>query len=118
MARTALEVTAIAINGAVDTAATGVYQAADATDGLEIVFGEPERILLHVKNAGVADAEVTIKAGTYARSGLGAYAVTVPASGESLIGPFESARFEQPGDALHIDFDVDTSVTVAAFKLP
>lgn len=118
MARTAIPLADLVANGSI---ADPTYAAADATNGMKVVASEPERIILHVKNADTADKTVTIKAGANPpawRSGLGDLAVNVVAGTNRFIGPFESARFEQVGNEIWIDFSAATSVTVAAYRWP
>lgn len=61
---------------------------------------------------------VTIQSGDYPRGSLGDLAVTVPSAGERIIGPLESARFEQADGYFYVDIDGATSTTIAAFYLP
>lgn len=125
MARTTINRTTLSRNSSVSAAAAGVYQAADATNGMQINADILDRVLLHVKNTNAAARTVTIKAGTAGHLGMawmgvqGDMTVNIPANtGDVLIGPLESARFKQNDGMVYVDIDADTNVTIAAFRLP
>jgi hypothetical protein len=97
------------------------YAAADAAN--DMMFKNDGHTVLHVKNGGAGAISVTVVsiADPYGR--LGDVVVSVPAAGERIIGVFKDFLFNQkPGSTnagkIHVDFDVDTSVTVAALKIP
>ena len=116
--RTAITPTAWLANGNV---VDPTYTAADAVNGMSVAADETERIILHVKNGDTAAKTVTVKAGANPpawRAGVGDLEVSVAAGTNQYIGPFESARFEQTGGALWVDFSAATSTTVAAYRLP
>lgn len=116
MARTSITVTNLSRDDAIDSVAA--YQAADATNGMQVPAGVDGKLFLHVKNGGAGSITVTIRKGVHFRSDVGDLAVSVPAGGERMIGPLESSRFEQADENLYVDFSADSSVTVAAFRLP
>lgn len=84
------------------------------------------RLLLHVKNAAGTARTVTIAAqdssaevagyGTMTKADA---VVAVPASEDRFIGPFPKSAFNDPGTGqIAITYDDETSVTVAALRLP
>lgn len=87
-----------------------------------------EEIVLRVVNGGGGSTEVTVLAGANPpalQAGEGNLVESVAAGATEFIGPFTSARFRQvaddaAGDAggLWVDLDVDTSVTLTAFRTP
>ncbi len=75
------------------------------------------RVILHVKNAGTGAETVTLKTGkTYLGLAIEDPTVTVGASSDKFIGPFETEVFND-GQDMKISFSVGTSVTVAALKV-
>lgn len=101
----------------------------NGTLALPVPNGETDRVILEIINADDAALTVTIKAGAASagavRGSIGDLAVQLPASGTSgankIIGPFESARFQQPGGGLSVAFQAATgapNATVRAYQLP
>lgn len=125
MARTVINVTPLGRNGSVNAAGAGVYQAADSTNDMLFEAGDADRLLIHVKNTNAAARTLTVKAGAGGHQssawmgGLGDLVVNIPATtGDVLIGPFESARFEQNDGNIYLDLDASANVTLAVFQLP
>ncbi|HEY0171522.1 MAG TPA: hypothetical protein VGB98_10900 [Pyrinomonadaceae bacterium] len=123
----AITVTDCVANGSVNRPAA---QAID-TDGTVplAAAGAHERIVLEVVNADDAALTVKIKAGAEGagagRAGLGDLSVTLDATGgagdEKILGPFESARFQQADGKINVEFDAATgapNATVRAYRLP
>lgn len=119
MARTALTLQT--------TARTGLntsYTAATA-DG-EGFDNTSERVMLHVKNGGAGATVVTIATpGTVDGLAITDRTVSVPAGEERMIGPFKKEQYNQDdsggdtglSEAVFVNTDVQTSVTLAAIKL-
>ena len=88
--------------------------------------GATERVLLEVVNTDDAALTVKVKAGHSERAPIGDLTVELAASGggataNRLIGGLESARFQQPGGGLLLEFTAATGApacTVRAYKLP
>lgn len=116
MARTVITATVLTRNA--DTAPPA-FVAADAVNGMQVVAGLDSRLYFHVKNTDVAAKTVTVKGRTYPNGVVNnSLAVTVGASSERLIGPFETGFYEQVDENYYIDFSAATGVTVAAIQLP
>lgn len=114
MPRTPINKVTLAAMNAADP--VSAFQAADATNGMEVVNRIDGKLMLHVKNAGVEAVNMTIRANGLKYPDL---VVNVPAGGERVLVLSESWKYEQENTNLYwIDFDVDTDVTVAAFDLP
>jgi hypothetical protein len=110
MARTNLAVQQIVVAGLLPT-----YSTANA-DGHSVVNNG--NVFLHVKNASGSSVNVTVE--TPAKVGgldVAEDVVTVGASSEKMIGPFDPSVFNQSGGLLYVDFSAVASVTCAAFKL-
>lgn len=118
MARTAVTVTEFNANAETDEPSG---TAADATND-HSVSGHPlEEVLLYIENGSGQEMTATVKAGSNPpalSAGQGDLEVSIATSSNSWIGPFESARFEQGANVLHLDLDVDTTSTVTAFHVP
>lgn len=112
MARSALTVQPIGRTGI-----TPSYANANA-DGNS--FANSGREFLHIKN-GATDCVVTVQTPrTVDGQAVTSRTVTVTASQERMIGPFPPAIFNQGGslgDVVHVDYDDESNVTVAVFRL-
>lgn len=89
------------------------------------IEGAHERILLEVNNTDDAALTVTIKAGSEAagagRSSIGDLAVAVAAGAVKLIGPLESARFQQADGKVNVAFLAAAgapAASVRCYRLP
>ncbi|MEU0589986.1 hypothetical protein [Streptomyces ardesiacus] len=122
MARTAVNYTPLVPNGHLSDPAGTTIDSTLVTNGVVINDADPERTLIRVTNTAGTDKVVTVKAGTGGQSwmaGQGDSATTVAAtSGKEFIGPFTSARFQQQGSKLYVDFASGTTGTITVFKLP
>jgi hypothetical protein len=78
-----------------------------------------DRTFLHVKNGGGSPITVTLTATAAVRGQTVAnLTVSVPASGERMIGPIQPDLFQSPTDGLcAIGYSSATSVTVAALRI-
>lgn len=76
------------------------------------------RTYLHVKNGSAAAVTVTVDSVTKCDQGFDHdVQVTVTASGERLIGPFEPRRFNNSSGRVKATYSAVASVTVAALEL-
>ncbi|MEO3978771.1 hypothetical protein [Streptomyces sp. CAU 1734] len=78
-----------------------------------------ERTFLHVKNGAGAPITVTLTASASVRGqAVGNITVSVPASGDRMIGPLPADLLAGPSDGLvPIGYSSATSVTVAALRI-
>lgn len=121
MARTKIEYDATAaVNGSFADPAGESVGVGDGNgvyiDGL-VAF--PELTLLRVSNAGGAATTVHVKAGVQplaTAGGQGDLDVAVGAGVSVFVGPFESARFEQPDGSLAVDADAAVTLTAIRFN--
>jgi len=122
MARTAVTPTPFNPNGHTTDVAGTTIDSTLVSNGVVINNVDPERTLIRITNTAGTDKVVTVKAGTGVQSwmaGQGDLTTTVAAtSGKEFIGPFTSARFQQAGSKLYVDFASGTTGTITVFKLP
>jgi hypothetical protein len=93
-----------------------------AAGGGDKIVGPSERVFLHVKNGGGSPQTVTVATPrTDPETGLAEadVAVSVPAGGERMIGPFRASTFGDPADAgkAAVTYSGVTSVTVGCFEV-
>lgn len=79
-------------------------------DGLQVRADQNEQMVFFVKNDTAGPATLTVRAGVYWMGGKGDATLTIPANSEQVVGPFESARFEQINEYLYLDSNVVVSV--------
>ncbi len=81
-------------------------------------FVNSGKAVLYVKNGGASAVTVTVDSQTTCNYGFDHDAVvSVPASGERVIGPFPKARFNDAYDKVRITYSAVTSVTVAVLEV-
>jgi hypothetical protein len=128
MPRTAIPVTNLVANGGVQVpTATAV----DPTNGHYVeTGGEAGRLIITVNNTFAGTKTITIKAGVNPpafRKDLGDAVFTMAASDRCVVGPFESARFNQApggtdggtiGGRIFIDIAASTTGSIAALFIP
>ena len=121
MARVTLTPTALVANGGVADP-TGTASVAGTGNGFTIASptsGPATVLWLRASNATAGAGTVTVLAGSQPSaqsSGQGPSIVSVAATtGVQWLGPFESARFEQPDGSLSVETSV--VLTVTAFTL-
>lgn len=119
MARVTLTPTALVANGGVADPA-GTASVAGAGNGFSIPASRlpQDTVFLRVNNGGGATATVTVLAGSQPSalsSGLGPVTVSVAAAGTQWVGPFETARLQQPDGSLAVE--TSAVLTVAAFQI-
>ena len=91
------------------------------TDHAEMVSGEANKLVILACNTDTSDAmTVTVKAGDYSSNSLGDLEVSIPLSSSKLIGPFESARFEDSDGKIQVETSSTGTLsgTIEAFYLP
>ncbi|GAB3169829.1 hypothetical protein [Streptomyces incanus] len=122
MARTNLPYTQLAPNRHNADPAGTTIDATLVTNGVVINAADFERTLLRVRNTAGSSKTVTVRAGDSSAAWMAAQgdlAAPVAAdNGETFLGPFTSARFQQAGGKLHVDFQSGTTGTITALKLP
>lgn len=83
-------------------------------------FRPNENVLLHVKNgSGGAITVTVVTPGSVGGQGIADLAVSVPAGGERMIGPFPERLFANAGDSglASITYSAVTSLTIACLEL-
>lgn len=100
----------------VDLAGLAPTYAAAAVGGDEFVNSGKE--FIHVKNGGAGAITVTVNSQALCNQGFDHdAAVSVPASGERMIGPFLKARFDDANAKVQITYSGVTSVTIAVIQV-
>jgi hypothetical protein len=95
--------------------------AVDPTNGHELTYVKTSHLFLEVNNTAGTAKNVTIKKATDATLGHGAQpdlVLQVPNAARRFLGPFESARYAQPGGKLWIDLESGITGTIAAYEVP
>ncbi|MGQ4355271.1 hypothetical protein [Streptomyces drozdowiczii] len=122
MPRTNLPRTTLTANDHTAALAGLTIDATLVTNGCVINAADFERTVLLVENTGGDTKSVTVKAGNSTASYTatrGDLAAPVPGTGgQVFVGPFSSARFQQHGGALHVDFETGFTGTVTALQVP
>lgn len=121
MARTAVTYSKLVPNGRLTDPAGTTIDSTLVTNGVVIDAADPEHTLIRVTNSAGGAKNVTVKTGTGREAWMAAagdVVSSVGASGAAFIGPFTSARFQQRGSKLHVDFESGTTGTITVFKLP
>lgn len=111
MARTVITVQDVPYQGSVNPV---TFTAADQANGME--FANDGRTVLVVKNDDVAAKQVTIDSVPSSVGRTGDIVESVAAGEISYHGPFIKAIWNQSGGVMHVDFDADTNLEVAALR--
>jgi hypothetical protein len=105
----------LAVQQIVRTGLDPAYSAAVA-DGHAV--DNTDRPILHVKNGSAGAITVTVPTpASQDGQAIDDLAVSIPAGGEQLIGPFPGRTFAQPDGTVHVDYSAVTSVTAAALRI-
>lgn len=106
---------ALTTQPAVHAGMSPTFTAADAAGD---TFAPGDDVVLHVKNGSAAAVTVTIASPTPCSQGsTHPLAVSVPAAGERIIGPFPAGRFAQPSSGrVNVTYSAAASVTVAVYR--
>jgi hypothetical protein len=122
MARTAVPYSPLVPNGHLTSPVGTTIDATLVTNGVVISSVDPKRTVLRVNNTATGAKNVTVKAGTGRQSwlaGAGDYIQAVGANtGSEFLGPFTSARFQQRGSSMYVDFESGFTGTITVLKLP
>lgn len=90
---------------------------AGAAGGDEFVNGG--NTFIHVKNGHTSAQTVTVDSQAKCSQGFDHdAAVSVPASGERMIGPFAKDRFNDADGKVQISYSGVTSLTIAVIRIP
>ena len=98
----------------------GLSPTFDACDSAGDTFTVSGNDFLYVKNGDTADHTVTIASFKKCNQGFTHNVnITVPSSGEKMIGPFPISRFGDASNSYQgsISYDAVTSLTIAVIKL-
>lgn len=96
------------------TSLSGLGPTFAAADAAGDTFANDGRTVLHIKNGGAAAITATVDSINPCNYGFDHNAaVSVPAGGERVIGPFNQTRF---GVTASVAYSAVTSVTVAALS--
>lgn len=117
MARDAIAITALSLDGGTDEPAGTTIVVANG--GNVAAGGDSRGLVLRVDNTTASEKDVTIKAGAApaVRRGLGDLTVAIAASTVSYI-TLETARFAQADGSIDVDFEAAMTGTVSALRLP
>ncbi|MGW2724807.1 hypothetical protein [Streptomyces sp. NPDC001492] len=122
MARTALSYTSFTPNSHTTDVAGTTIDSTLVTNGVVINGVDPEHTVLRVTNTATGAKNLIVRTGSGTQSwmaGQGDLTVSVGANtGKEFIGPFTSARFQQDGSTLYVDFESGFTGTITAFKMP
>ncbi|MEU0783540.1 hypothetical protein ABZ341_18440 [Streptomyces sp. NPDC006173] len=122
MARTDVAYSKLVPNGHLTSPAGTTIDATLVTNGVVISGVDPERTVLRVNNTATGAKNVTVKTGSGSQSwmaGQGDFVQAVGANtGSEFLGPFTSARFQQKGSKLYVDFESGFLGTITVIKLP
>ncbi|MFJ8727775.1 hypothetical protein [Streptomyces sp. NPDC093269] len=122
MARTAVTYTPLVPNGHLTNPAGTTIDSTLVTNGVVINGVDPERTVLRVNNTATSAKNVTVKGGTgntAFMAGQGDLVQSVGANtGSEFLGPFTSARFQQKGSKLFVDFESGFTGSITVIKLP
>ena len=92
------------------------FTAADQANGMEFV--NDGRTTLMVLNGDASPHTATIASIKCSHGRLGDATIVVTAGDQGDGGPYPTDLFQQSGGLVHVDFDADTSVTVACIRQP
>jgi hypothetical protein len=81
-------------------------------------FAPGNNVFVHVKNGGGSPVDVTFDSKTPSNYGTDEnLVVSVPASGERMVGPFSAGRFAGTDGLVDVSYSGVTSVTVAVVRV-
>ena len=122
MARTAVSYSNLVANSHLTSPAGTTIDATLVTNGVVINGVDPEHTVLRVSNTATGAKNVTVKAGSGTQSwmaGQGDLTVSVGANtGLEFVGPFTSARFQQDGSTMYVDFESGFTGTITVLRVP
>ncbi|MEV5854643.1 MULTISPECIES: hypothetical protein [Streptomyces] len=122
MPRTAVPYTPLVPNNHLTDPAGTTIDSTLVTNGVVINNIDPEHTLIRVTNTAGSAKNVTVKAGSGTAAWMAGQGDLVQSvaltSGVEWLGPFTSARFQQQGSKLHVDFASGHTGAITVFKLP
>ncbi|MFM9616853.1 hypothetical protein ACKI14_02685 [Streptomyces turgidiscabies] len=122
MPRTAVSYTPLVPNGHLTDVAGTTIDATLVTNGVVINNVDPEHTVIRVTNTHSAAHNVTVKAGSGSAAWMAGQGDLVQSvaltTGVEWLGPFTSARFQQQGTKLYVDFAAGHTGAITVFKLP
>ncbi|MBT2425132.1 hypothetical protein J7F02_05360 [Streptomyces sp. ISL-112] len=122
MPRTAVSYTPLVPNNHLTDPAGTTIDSTLVTNGVVINGVDPEHTLIRVTNTAGSAKNVTVKAGSGSAAWMAGQGDLVQSvaltSGVEWLGPFTSARFQQQGSKLHVDFASGHTGAITVFKLP
>ena len=122
MARTAVTYTPLVPNSHLTSPAGTTIDATLVTNGVVINNVDPEHTVIRVNNTATAGKNVTVKAGSGTQAwmaGQGDLVQQVGANtGSEFLGPFTSARFQQDGSMMFIDFESGFTGSITVLRVP
>ncbi|MFD8839854.1 hypothetical protein [Streptomyces griseofuscus] len=122
MARTVVSYTQLTPNSHTTSPAGTTIDSTLVSNGVVVNGIDPEHTLIRVSNSATSAKNVTVRAGSGIQAwmaGQGDLTVNVGANtGLEFVGPFTSARFQQDGSSLYIDFDSGFTGTLTVFHMP
>ncbi|MFI5739186.1 hypothetical protein ACIA9I_12525 [Streptomyces anulatus] len=122
MPRTAVSYTPLVPNNHLTDPAGTTIDSTLVTNGVVINNVDPEHTLIRVTNTAGSAKNVTVKAGSGTAAWMAGQGDLVQSvaltSGVEWLGPFTSARFQQQGSKLHVDFASGHTGAITVFKLP
>lgn len=122
MARTAVSYSNLVANSRLTAPAGTTIDATLVTNGVVINNADPEHTVLRVTNTAGAAKNVIVRAGSGTQAwmaGQGDLTVQAAATtGHEFIGPFTSARFQQDGSTLYVDFESGFTGTITVLRVP
>jgi hypothetical protein len=116
VARTTIPISQLVGNGGLTVTPTAI----DIANGMTVPAAWPEATILVVTNTDTNPHTVTVPAGDPV-GGTGSWpnqTFSVPASSFAYIGPFESAKVQQIGGSLSVNFVSGHTGTITALRLP
>ncbi|MFG3136123.1 hypothetical protein ACGFZA_07855 [Streptomyces sp. NPDC048211] len=122
MPRTAVTYTPLVPNGHLTDPAGTTIDSTLVTNGVVINNVDPEHTLIRVTNTHSSAHNVTVKAGTGSAAWMAGQGDLVQSvaltTGVEFFGPFTSARFQQQGTKMFVDFASGHTGAITVFKLP
>lgn len=122
MPRTAVSYTPLVPNGHLTDVAGTTIDATLVTNGVVINSVDPEHTVIRVTNTHSAAHDVTVKAGSGSAAWMAGQGDLVQSvaltTGVEWLGPFTSARFQQQGTKIYVDFAAGHTGAITVFKLP
>lgn len=118
MARDAVAITSLTLDGGVDLVAGTAINTSNG--GAIAAGGDTSKLVIWVSNTESAAYDVTVVAGTLqeaVRAGVGNLVYEVGAGEEAFL-VVESARFVQDDGAIYLDYETSMTGFATAYRLP